>query len=189
MRFGYLVICFLFIKNSFGDVATREEIKEIFYKAINSKEIDVEKRFYLLVLAARNVRKRMPEAPEIEELYLKAFDIKIKPTHKIRAYFELFQHFYILGESQKIKKHIKSVDAEIENIKDVKLKKGIVLSRDYYKVVSTNKTVQESLGKPITHFFGTIYDFDLVYRELDILVSNKDFKKAFQLLNLKESFE
>ena len=135
------------------------------------------------MLAARNVRKRMPKVPEIEELYLKAFDIKIKPTHKIRAYFELFQHFYILGESQKIKSAIKSVDAEIENIKDVKLKKGIVLSRDYYKVALTNKTVQESLGKPITHFFGTIYDFDLVYRELIFLYLIKTLKSfsAFEL--------
>ena len=185
MRIRYLLIYFLFISHSFGEVATREEIKEIFYKAINSKEIDDEKRFYLLVLAARNVRKRMPEAPEIEELYLKAFKINIKPEYKIRAYFELFQHFYISKNNHKIKNHIKSVDAEIAKIKDEKFKKGISLSRDYYVVVSTNDTVQESLGKPITHFFGSVYDFDLVYRELDILITKKKFQEAFKLLNLK----
>ena len=74
---------------------------------------------------------------------------------------------------------------KLQKIKDEKFKKGINLSRDYYVVVSTNDTVQESLGKPITHFFGSVFDFDLVYRELDILITRKRFQEAFKLLNLK----
>ena len=180
----YLFLFVFFGLNLQADEISKE-VKEIFYKAINSKEIDNEKRFYLLVLAARNVKKRLPRAPEIEELYLKSFKIEsIKPTYKLRAYFELLQHYYLIGKKSDIKNIVLAIEKEIKQLDDNSKERSLLIL-DYYRVVLSDKTVEEVLGKPITKFFGTEYDFSILYRELEILIKRKKFIKAYDLLSMK----
>jgi len=178
------ILSFSFILILGSQINFKLPIPEIEFKIqqyIQEHKLSSEKIFYLYTLAARNLNKR-----NMRDLAKKYYELALKEKidsvdHKIETYSEFI---YLLEEEKNynlIKSEIMKLESIVKESKYLDSYPDFIFVIDYFKVIGSQDTVQNSINKDYHHFEESIFYSLVVDYEFEMRMRKGMFMEAYEM--------